>query len=251
MTILSMPLLDAKRLAAALLPHTSKDWITPVLSHIVLRPGSEGGVFAYASDRYTIGRYDLTNIVEGEYDGMMIPRHVLSAVGALGKATLPRDLGMYRIEFEQFASPSGFTYFSATAIWHNAEEMEDTHWQRRWDVASSAGTFPAVEKLFADFIPGEVSVLGLTPEHVEKFTGYAKSSRFTPIRVTLAAKGEGHKRLSPHLIEIGDRFKGLIQPNILLGGTGYGTDLAAENVKRAEEARAAADAAKVEVTESE
>lgn len=244
-----MPLLDAKRLAAALLPHIDKDRITPVLNHVVFRHGSEGGVFAYASDRYTIGRYDLTNIVEGDFDGMMIPRNVLAAVAVLGKATLPRELNQYRVEFEQFASPSGFTYFSATAIWHNAEEMEDTHWQRRWDVIASRGgsdRFPNVEKLFAEFLPGEVSVVGLGPEHLEKFTGYARATRFTPIKVTLAATGEGRNRLAPHLIEIGDRFKGLIQPNLLLNNTGYGTDLAAENVKRA-----AADAAKAEVTDSE
>jgi hypothetical protein len=249
-----MPLLDAKRLAAALLPHIDKDRITPVLNHVVFRNGSEGGVFAYASDRYTIGRYDLTNIVEGDFDDMMIPRNVLAAVAVLGKATLPRDLGQYRIEFEQFASPSGFTYFSATAIWHNADEMEDTHWQRRWDVLAgghASDRFPNVEKLFAGFIPGEVSVIGLGPEQLEKFTGYARATRFTPIKVTLAATGEGRNRLAPHLIEIGDRFKGLIQPNLLLNNTGYGTDLAAENVKRAEEARAAADAAKAEVTDSE
>jgi len=244
-----MPLLDAKRLAAALLPHIDKDRITPVLNHVVFRPGSEGGVFAYSSDRYTIGRYDLTNIVDEVPGDMMIPRHVLSAVAVLGKATLPRDLDQYRIEFEQFDSPSGFTYFSATAVWHNADEMEDTHWQRRWDVLPFRGgsdRFPPVEKLFAEFIPGEVSVIGLGPEQLEKFTGYARATRFTPIKVTLAATGEGRNRLAPHLIEIGDRFKGLIQPNLLLSNTGYGTDLAAENVKRA-----AAEAEKAEVTEGE
>lgn len=250
MTMLSMPLLDAKRLAAALLPHISKDTVTPVLTHVAFQRGSEGGVFAYATDRYTVGRYDLTNIVDEIPDGMMIPRHVLAAVAVLGKATLPRALVDYRIEFEKFDSPSGFTYFSATAIWHNADEMEDTHWMRRWDATRTTMYFPPVEKFFAEFLPGEVSVVGLTPEQVEKFTGYARSIGFTPMKVTLASDEDG-KRMAPHLIEIGDRFKGLIQPNLMLGDTGYGTNLAAENVKRAGEARAAADAAKAEVTEGE
>lgn len=237
-----MGLLDAKLLASALVPHASKDNVTPVLQHIVL--GGHRGNYAYATDRYTVGRYDLTGIIIGEMptEEFFIPATVLSAVRSLGDATLVRLHAPmhYRVVFETLEVGS-VKYLQAKVLWHSEELGDMVHWMRTWDM-KSVNYFPPVERLYRTLKAGDVTSTLLSPEHVTKFTGYAKTIRETML-VTLTSGGLGGDKLSPLLVEIGRRFKGLLQPNLLFNREPLGPDLIAENAKAdAEEAMKPGDA---------
>lgn len=246
----TMPLLDVKNMALALLPHVSRDQVTPVMTHVAL--GGDNGQFAYATDRYTIGRYDLTNIVDDLPDEeMLIPWQTLAAIRSLGKAVLPFEQHQYTVEFEKFTSATGISYVQVLVMWNvetGDETLSDCHYVRMWQVSKSYGNFPAVRKFFADFLPGKVERIALGGDHLGKFTGYAKAYGADAMRITLADTSDGRSRLAPHLIEIGPRFKGLIQPYTLFDTQDprYGRDLAADNKKADEERRKAAEAGEAE-----
>lgn len=227
MPSVTMGLLDAKLLASALVPHASKDDVTPALKQIAL--GGEHGQYAIATDRYTVGRYDLTNVVIGDLptEVFLIPRDVLSAVRSLGGATLVRlhDEHNYRVVFETL-EVGKIRYIQAKVIWHSEELGDMVHWMRTWD-QPAISNFPPVARLFRQVKAGGGPAVLLGPEHVDKFTGYARAMG-TKMLVTMT-EGSGERRLAPLLVEIGPRFKGLIQPNILLHREGLGPDLIAEN----------------------
>ncbi len=224
-----MGLLDAKQLAAALVPHASRDDVTPVLTQIAL--GGEHGQYAVATDRYTVGRYDLTNVVIGDMptEVVLIPWHALAALRTLGKATLPNNIDMlnYRVVFDTL-TVGKLTYLQAKVLWHDEALGDMVHWMRTWLIPSSYGNFPPVAKLFRGVKAGG-SQVNLGPEHVTKFTGYAKTIN-SSMRVTLT-EGTNEARLSPILVEVGKRFKGLIQPYRPLDADQFGPDLLAENAK--------------------
>lgn len=246
----TMPLLDVKNMALALLPHVSRDNVTPVLTHVAV--GGEHGQFAYATDRYTVGRYDLTNIVDDLPDEeMLIPWKALAAIRSLGGSVLPFDQREYTVEFDKFTSATGISYVQVLVQWNTetgVETLSDTHYVRMWQVSKSYGNFPAVRRFFTDFLPGEMSRVMLGGEHLSKFAGYAKAfGGLDTMRITLA-EGSRENRLNPHLIEIGPRFKGLIQPYLPLRDNQeyFGNDIAAENKKADEERRKATEAGEAE-----
>lgn len=232
-SVLTMPLLDAREMAAALVPHASKDDVTPVLK--VIAVGGRKGSFAYATDRYTVGRYDLTNIVETmPEENVLIPASALSAVRMLGHATLPgHSLSEYAVEFERTSRPKSLEVLTAKAIWHpDPNSPAEVQWMRTWFLQTRSDTiYPPVEKLFNDFVRGPQSRTHLSGEQLGKFAGYSKYLN-DAMRVTLPV---GEK--SPILIEIGTRFKGLLMPSVVSSTwPSFGNDLAEENSKREENA---------------
>lgn len=241
-----MGLLDAKLLASALVPHASRDDITPPIKNIVL--GGEHGNYAYATDRYTVGRYDLTHIVEDFPEEVLyIPRDLLSAIRSLGPASLVdhHTESNYRLVIET-VDIGKMKYTKAKVLWHDEELGDTLHWMRTWNTITDRG-FPPIGRLFQDLYEGGAGTALLGPEHVDKFTGYAKRIRE---RVAVSfTSSERTKNLSPILIEIGTRFKGLLQPNLLVRRDGLGPDLLAENAAAKAEAEAEVTPAEGEATE--
>jgi len=229
---ITLSLQDAKELAWALVPHTSDDKVTPVLRNVAL--GGDLGNFAYATDRYTVGRFDLTNMVDGDMptEMILIPGKALAAVRSLGPTTLPNSLfaSEYLIRFETIEVAS-VNYVLAKAIWRTEDQGDMVQWMRSWLVPTSVGNFPPVSRLFT-VTPGvDTYRTHLMAEHVDKFTRYAAHIE-SPIRITLTERV--NQKDSPVLVEIGRRFKGLIQPTIVLDSFGFGDDLAFDNAKKNE-----------------
>ena len=237
---ITLTLHDAKRMAAALVPHISKDAVTPVLGGVVL--GGKRGNFAYASDRYTVGRYDLTNVVIGDMpeDDFFIPKTVLSAVRSLGPATLPNEIVMenYQLRIETL-EVDNLTYIVAKIMWRYEDGSDMVHWMRTWHSPTNdkrrPSTFPAVDRLFAEAYPGAKRWrTHLGAEHLEKFIGYARLVS-SPIRLTMTGPSNSGKEDSPIVVEIGTRFKGLIQPIMVMDHHGFGADLVMDNATRRDE----------------
>ena len=238
MTGITLSIPDAKHIAAALLPHTDLKGFTPVLRCIVIRDG-----FAYASDRYTVGRYDLTNLIDDLPDeDFMIPGEVFSAIQrGLGNTTLPNTLfePSYRVRIETVGFGEA-RYIQAKVVWQSEDLGEMLHWCRTWDYRDW-GTFPVVDRLFNEVMPGaDRWRVQLGPEHLSKFLPFANLIR-SNLRLTMTGLKLG-KVESPILVECGPRFKGLVQPILDPNGTGFGTDLAVQNAT-ATDAAAATEAA--------
>lgn len=233
---ITLTLHDAKRLAAALVPHISKDDVTPVLGGVVL--GGNRGNFAYATDRYTVGRYDLTNVIVGDMpeEDFFIPKAVLSAVRSLGRATLPNEIVLenYQLRIETLEVDK-LTYIVAKIMWHSEDGSDMVHWMRTWHApASKTSGFPPVDRLFAEAYPGaDRWRTHLDAAHLEKFIGYARLVS-SPIRLTMTGPNNMGKMDSPIVVEIGNRFKALIQPVMVMDNHGFGADLAVENLMRRE-----------------
>lgn len=249
MSSLVLPLLDAKQMSHALTPHASRDGFTPTLTMIAV--GGDHGPFAYATDRYTVGRYDLTNIIIGEVpaEPFLIPAKALAAVGSIGPASLPDPGGMsdYTVRFEE-SEQGSIRFVTVTVLFRmefEGEEIFVPRWLRTWATVSKPGNFPPVWNLFDQFLPASRERTHLGGDHLSKFTGYAKAYRLGAIRITLsAAKSEGVN--GPVLVEIGNRFKGLIQEYRVLDHDRFGKDLAEDNRSKDEETRRLAEAGEAE-----
>src|SRR5690606_16766995 len=87
--------------------------------------------------------------------------------------------------------------------------------------------------LFDGFKPGEVSKVVTNGAQVGKFSNF---SRLYSANIRLTMPRAGDNKLNPILVEVGNRFKGLIQPNLEFGNE-FGADLAEQNrVRNAAEA---------------
>lgn len=233
----------AKQLAQALLPHIGRDAVTPVLGGIITG-GERFGQHAFASDRYTVGRFDLTNLFSDEPTGeVWVPREALYAVSVLGKASLLYGnlVSSYHVTFR--TGQENREWVTTVTVEYRPESGERImHWMRVFGARGADGNFPPVDRLFESFIPGEVMRVGLGYEHLAKFRPIERNGM--PLRITMPQEAKGN-RAAPILIESGQRFKGLIQPNIIFenGMTGFGKDIAMENLA-AEQAKAQAAPAK-------
>lgn len=243
-----MGLRDAKLLASALVPHASTNDITPALKNIVL--GGQNGQYAYATDRYTVGRYDLTGVVDDlPEQELYIPRGLLSVIRSLGRASLVHDEHLYRLLVETL-EVGKVKYIQAKIVLHDEELGDTVHWMRTWDSLAASG-FPPVGRLFNDLVAGGDGTVLLGPEQVEKFTRYAMSIRErVAVTFTESSTFTVTNKLSPLLVEIGPRFKGLLQPNIMTERFGLGADILAENAAAIAKAKAEAEAGATPTSEA-
>ncbi len=227
-----MPLSVAKEMALMLLPHISTDGVTPVLTGAYI-----DGQYAYATDRYTVGRYDLTSLLgEGRSETpIWIPREALAILRTIGKASLRwgNRMDSYHAIFETVKESGSTAYTTLEIEWRPVSGHPEVHWMRVFNANGATGNYPPVARLIDGFIPGEQMRVGLTPHHVAKFTS-TQGRNPQPMRVTMSnAPATNKKSGGPILIEVGLRFKGLIQPSIILDGFGYGADIAMDNLKAA------------------
>lgn len=253
MTTFTLSLVDAKHLAAALIPHISTDDVTPVLTGAQVV-----GKYAVATDRYTVGRFDLTNMLVGTDElpePLWIPRAALAWIKSIGFASLVDSAYInyrVRLTYIRHEKYEAEDLFRVEVMWRatKPEAEDETHLLRTFRTVGARGNFPPLARLYEGFIPGEVSVIGLGATHLDKFTTYARYvDRHQPIRVTFPAPSTTTK-LQPLLIEIGNRFKGLLQQNLIVNHEAFGHDLAAANLAAHVEAeRQRADSKSAETTE--
>lgn len=251
----TLPLLAAKQMAQALLPHVGRDDVTPVLTGVLVGVG-ENRQYAFATDRYTVGRFDLSNLYTEEPTGEVWVHHkALSAVAALGKATLldsDSNSTSYHVTFRTGKDELMRWTTTVTVEYRPDSERvpNQIHWMRVFGALGADGNYPPVSRLLESFLPGEQMRVGLSYEHLAKFRPTERNG--VPLRITLAKTPTGPgAKLSPILVESGTRFKGLIQPALLLNEAGYGEDLAMANRLRDEEAQAKAASATEPTPESE
>lgn len=234
MPTITIPLYDAKRLATALVPHTTQDDVTPVLSHVVI--GGDNGAFAYATDRYTVGRYDLTNIVqEFPETEIQIHRDILSALRRVGGTVLPhsRDLDKYAVRISTVPIDKYRRQTTASVVFRGHDgDLNETHWMRLWESAVGYGNFPTVRTLLDGFVAGRAAKVVVNGPQVGKFSNF---SRLYSVNMRLTMPQAVNNKLSPILVEVGNRLKGLIQPNLEFGNE-FGVDLAEQNIARNTEA---------------
>jgi hypothetical protein len=234
---ITLPLPDAKDMIAALLPHVAADIVTPVLTCVAVG-GERFGQFAYATDRYTMGRYDLTNITDPVEEEVLIPREALAWVRSLGPKSLLYGGGPdYKVTFYSHVTARGEHRCEVRMVWHpgDPDHSPEEHALRVFKNPGASGHFPPSSRLFDEFLPGEVSRLGIGATQIGKFTDYARRHHPAPMRVTLPKVKPSSRGLDPVLIEIGRRFKGLLAPNLILDSTGFGHDLAEANAAKAKE----------------
>lgn len=220
MQTLELPLHNAKLMCKALLPHISKDDVTPALTGMHL--GGDYGNFAYASDRYTVGRYDLSNLTtELPGEAMFIPRDAVAWLANMGNTMLLNDLfsSSYRVTIRT----DDETHTCQVTVTWVVEGEEQPHLMRVFRTPKHRTSAPPMGKLFDGFKRGGDARVHVGPGHLDKFVALAKFTR-SEMRITLGG-GTDQSKLSPILIEVGPRFKGLLQP-VRMDDNGYGHDLA-------------------------
>lgn len=241
MTSLVLRLNDIKMLSAAISPHISKDNVTPVLTHAVT--GGRFGNYVVASDRYTVGRYDMTNIIdESPEEEFFIPGVALKAIAAIGPASLPNEIAYdyYRVHLE-YLEVGKLHYLQARVVYVEGDEAPMTHWMRTWLIPGSSRfpmKFPSVDKFFESALSEPMEKVTLSGKHLEKFIGFARLNSDI-IRVSSTKNvGTDNQHASPVLVEIGPRFKAFIQPMTAFSADGFGPDLLALNAQRIAEEQA-------------
>jgi len=233
---ITLSLRDAKNIAAALVPHASGDKVTPVLMNIAF--GGSLGNYAVATNRYTVGRYDLTNIIDDmPEETFLIPAKVFSIVRQIGPATLPDELYMdnYQLRIETLTTQENVDYILLKVLWHYEDGSDMVHFMRTWRLPNWGGShnFPPVHRFFDDAVLSTDRVqANLSAKYLDPFVSYAKHID-RPLLFSMIEPGAGimNRTLSPVLVEIGHRFKGFIQP-VTRVAADTGVDILKANAER-------------------
>ena len=236
---ITLPLFEAIEACAAVLPHASTDDVTPVITC-----ASITGDRIVATDRYSVGTFKLSHQLD---DGaaIMLPLDALKWVARIVTKHLIDDprlmaLDSYTVTIE---APESTTPGRPPKFWPGVKPVtgasaaglaEAQAWRDKQVVAVSVeskqhgvemlrkfrpvfGNFPPVGRLIDEHKPSrEHPTVALGPRQLEKFTGYAKKyHRDAALKFTLSATDNPNKP-GPVFITIGDKFVGLLQPNLLL-----------------------------------
>lgn len=209
---ITLPLMEAIEACAAVLPHTSKDDVTPVITVANLE-----GDRIVATDRFTAGAFKLSASASGP---IMVPRAALEWLAKTNPKTLVGYFSGMNPEVYQ-ARITGLTpEVSGHDLLDEAVTVEillDGKPERMQQFRPVTGHFPPVaEKLLdAHEMATEVVPVALSPDLLERFTSYAKKwQRGVPVRFT-AGKPGNPSRPGTVRVSIGN-FDGLIQPNLLV-----------------------------------
>lgn len=204
-----LPLAEAMQACSAVLPHISAGDVTPVLTAASIQ-----GNTITATDRYSVGKYELS---ESLGDGSILLPH--EAVKWIARFVTKHLLG-------HPVAPSGYSVTvtgpdPSTSAKINPENILVQVESELYGVEASRmfrpifGKFPPVDRLFEQHTPATViPKVGLGPNQLEKFTAYAKKwHKGAPLQFTLS-EGKRAEKPGVVLIEL-DKFTGLLQPNLL------------------------------------
>lgn len=228
---------EAIEACSAVLPHISKDDVTPVITCAQIQ-----GNAIRATDRFTVAEHELSESLD---DGtLMIPRdavnwiarivtkHLLHHPTAGGYTVTIRgndpDIYAGTLDPHEPNLPEGEFATRTEArggILHEFRESPIRVTVDSRDGGTEAmrafrpihGTFPPVGRLLTEFKPSaDVAEVALGPVHLEKFTTWARKwHREQPLRFELSAREGGGGKPGPIRVTYG-KFRGLIQPNLLL-----------------------------------
>lgn len=207
-----VPLIAAKSMAKALLPHAARDRFLPSLYGAWVT-----GTYAYSTDRYSVCRYDLTNLIDPVDEPLLLTTDALKTIAALGRSILPfGTLAQAELVAEQSATAvEGRTLLGVTVLDGYMGDDSEGVWFRAFLGAQRDTSPPPVDRLFDEFRRGaQESFTSAAREGgspLGKFASTAGSLRL-PIRVTMPEQTQEGSKIKPVLVEIGDRIKGLFAP---------------------------------------
>lgn len=213
---LTLPIFEAIEACAAVLPHVATDPVTPVITvaHIT-------GDTITATDRYTVGRFKLSQALdEGaislpleavKWLARFVTKHLLEDARNMP----PSEGYMVTIEAPEPTELKGPKIAEQSVTVSVESKHHGVEALRKFRPVG--GNFPPVGRLLDGHKPAEVvPTVALGSEQLEKFTGYAKKWHYgRPLTFTLSATDNPGKP-GPVLIKIGEQFTGLLQPNLLL-----------------------------------
>ncbi|MFF8817838.1 hypothetical protein ACF07D_07565 [Leucobacter sp. NPDC015123] len=208
----TLPLMEAIEACAAVLPHASKDDVTPVITTANLE-----GDRIVATDRYTVGAFTLSQKASGP---IMVPRQALDWIARTNPRTLVGHFAGMRPEAYQVRITGLTPGVSGPDLLEEAVMVEillEGKPERMQQFRPVTGTFPPIAERLLDVheMATEVVPVNLGPEFIERVTGYAKKwRRGVPIRFT-AGKSDNPNKPGVVRVSIG-KFNGLIQPNLLV-----------------------------------
>lgn len=209
---ITLPLMEAIEACAAVLPHTSKDDVTPVITTANL----EGGRLV-ATDRYTVGAFKLSSKASGP---IMVPRAALDWLARTSPKTLVGHFSgtkpeAYQVQITGISPGAKGPELLEEAV--TVEILLHGKAERMQQFRPITGIFPPVADRLLDEheMATEVVPVSLNPEFIERVTGYAKKwHRGLPVRFT-AGKSDNPSKPGVVRVSIGC-FDGLIQPNLLV-----------------------------------
>ncbi|WP_448812148.1 hypothetical protein [Agromyces bauzanensis] len=211
---LTVPIAEAIAAFSAVLPHSTKDPITPILGTVLV-----SGRSIIATDRYTVGRYTFETSEATE--DFLVPREAAEWVSKIVTRGLRRATRAgstsegYGIELAVVGGAVNVSIVFGEGDDYAVERMQ------QFDPApSTADRFPPVARLIPEDPASrpEASFVALSPENLEKVTGWAKKyAKNEAVHFTLAAAENGSDKPAPVYFKIGG-LDGLIQPHLLPRG---------------------------------
>lgn len=206
LTAYTFPYSDAVTGIAAVLPHASKDDVTAIITAVNVSPE-----FFTTTDRYAIGRYAHGAPIAEDLAAIMLPR---TAAEWLAKQTV-KSLG--------FGTRDSLIGLRVTIT----AETIAIHWEGTRDeplalhrFARLAGNFPPVGRLIDGWEPAaDAYPVRLSAEFMARFsTSAAKLDGKAATFIIEFSKPGGYSgdKPGPVRITIGERFSGLLQPNLIL-----------------------------------
>lgn len=233
MPTLRLPLLDAKLMAAALIPLTD-EWRNSALGTVAV--GHPDSQFAVASNRYVAGRYDLTNVASIYPETLMlIPVDLLSALLTIGPKTLIEAPVQYDASIFVGSGPDGKKWQAQLTIALRDEDKEGpTHYMRVFNAVDQTLAFPPIARLFDQWVHGEeiVNPVVMNSEYLARFTTYARRVG-SLIRLSFPRRRSSSNGSDGVLVEVGTRFKGIIMPYLTTYNDAFGAyppDVNAERI---------------------
>lgn len=209
---LTLPLYEAKRACAAILPHTSDDDVTPVITCAYVE-----GKSIVATDRYTVARHELSAEPSAPF---MLHRSAVAWIARMNMRTLANHLNpdSYTLRIETPQREKGDNIKRALAQVTVTSEMYGDERMMKFDTV--AGNYPPVGRLFGNWeTAAEAYPVSLAPDKIERVTAWARSyHRDRPVLWELGKVGEGEGVASKHppVRATIDGFTALIQPNLTL-----------------------------------
>lgn len=201
--VLTFPYADAFAGIAAVLPHASKDAVTPIIQAVHVGPDA-----FTTTDRYAVGQYTHGALIHPDTDPVIVPRE---AAEWLTKQTA-KALGL-----DRYTSTDTLTV-TITADTITIRDGDGVALASRLFKAME-GNYPPVGRLLADWRPAvDAAPLHLNGDFLARFAVSANklgNSKRDPLalRVEFGKPSDSrYATTAPVRVTIGDRFAGLLQP---------------------------------------
>jgi hypothetical protein len=206
---ITIPLEEAIEGFTAVLPHASKDDVTPIITYVAIVQGLDEPASLVATDRYTVGVFELSAVADtGEGDEQfLVRREVAEWVTKINPKSLryPTSL-QYSVRITN----------DRHLDWTRVEILDDGQVERSqvFDLPQP-GNYPPVLRLLPQTTePHVVGFVSLKPEFLERPLVYAKKYHKNEAVKFFVTETTNPNKPGPVFFKIG-QLSGLIQPNLL------------------------------------